>query len=140
MSQPQEDVVVHGQAKKVPLLLASYVEAHSLQQKIAELVAEERQRWMNNRATKIDTALNTLKAKQDMELTNLRKKIKSGLDELNKQRKKQEEKLTLKFENIKKEQRMQHEKEKLAEKGHFPSKGGQGSPMLTKTRLFSTRD
>lgn len=95
---------------------------------------------MNNRAIKIDTALNTLKLKQDAELSNLKKKIRTGLDQLNKQRKKEEEKLTLKFQNIRREQKMQHEKEKIAEKGQFPSKGGQGSPMLTKTRLFSTRD
>jgi hypothetical protein len=44
----------------------------------------------------------------------LKKKIKSGLDELNKQRKKEEEKAVLRFENTRKEQKMQHEMEKLA--------------------------
>ena len=53
--------------------------------------------------------------------------------------KKDEEKLNLKFEHIKKEQKMQQEKEKLAFKGDFTSKGGQGSPMLTKSKLFSSR-
>lgn len=48
----------------------------------------------------MQTALNQLKAKQDVELANLRKKIKTGLDELNKQLKKEEEKLNLKYENI----------------------------------------
>jgi len=35
---------------------------------------------------------------------------------------------------------MQQDKEKIAFKGEFTSKGGQGSPMLTKTKLFSSRD
>jgi hypothetical protein len=43
-------------------------------------VAEEKEKWMSNRAIKIDTALNTLKLKQEAELSNLRKKIKTGLD------------------------------------------------------------
>ena len=46
---------------------------------------------------KINTALNSLKAKQQVELANLRKKIRTGEDELNKQMKKDEEKLHLKF-------------------------------------------
>jgi len=56
---------------------------------------------MINRDNKMNTALNQLKAKHDVERANLRKKIKTGLDELNKQLKKEEEKLNLKFENIK---------------------------------------
>jgi len=95
---------------------------------------------MINRDNKMNTALNQLKAKHDVERANLRKKIKTGLDELNKQLKKEEEKLNLKFENIKREQKMQQDKEKIAFKGEFTSKGGQGSPMLTKTKLFSSRD
>lgn len=107
---------------------------------MAELVVYEKEKWMASRNNKMETALNLLKSKQEAELNNLKKKIKSGLDELVKQRKKEEEKTTLKFENTRKEQKMQHDKEKLAEKGHFTSKGGQGSPMLTKTKLFSSRD
>lgn len=80
MSQPPENGRVHGQTKEVTISWCSYVEAHNLQQKIAELVAEEKEKWMSNRAIKIDTALNTLKLKQEAELSNLRKKIKTGLD------------------------------------------------------------
>jgi hypothetical protein len=120
--------------------LFSYVEAHKIQQKIAELEVAERETWMANRETKIKIALNQLKAKQDAELVNLRKKIRTGNDELRKQMKKAEEQLNLRFEHIKKEQKMQQDKEKIAFKGAFTSKGGQGSPMLTKTKLFSSRD
>lgn len=80
MPQPPENGGIHGQTKEVTMLWSSYVEAHNLQQKIAELVAEEKEKWMNNRAIKIDTALNTLKLKQDAELSNLKKKIRTGLD------------------------------------------------------------
>ena len=111
-----------------------------MQQKVAAMVAEEKEKWLANRNIKMETALNLLKTKQEVELSNLKKKIKTGLDELIKQRKREEEKTTLRFENTRKEQKMQHDKEKLAEKGHFTSKGGMGSPMLTKTKLFSSRD
>jgi hypothetical protein len=47
----------------------------------------------------------------------------------------------LKYGNIERELSSTHEKEVLAYKGQFTSKGGQGSPLLTKTKLFnSSRD
>ena len=100
----------------------------------------QKEKWMANRNSKMENALTLLKNKHDAQLVNLKKKNKTGLDELCKQRKKEEEKLNLKFENTKREQKSQHDKESLAEKGQFPSKGGQGSPMLTKTKFFSSKD
>jgi hypothetical protein len=41
------------------------------------------------RDRKIETALKTLRERQEVELANLRKKIKTGMDELLKQRKKE---------------------------------------------------
>lgn len=41
---------------------------------------------MNARNTKIETAVNTLNAKQQAEMTALQKRIKTGLDEQNKDR------------------------------------------------------
>ena len=100
MFESQKNGRTHGKTKKVHIYQCSYVEAHKVQQKIAELEVIEKERWMANRDNKMQTALNQLKAKQDVELANLRKKIKTGLDELNKQLKKEEEKLNLKYENI----------------------------------------
>ena len=107
MSEPQENGGTYGQTEKVFFFLSSYVEAHKVQQKIAELEQSEKQKWMENRDNKMNTALNQLRAKQEVEVANLKKKIRTGEDELNKQLKKDEEKLHLKFENIKKEQRGQ---------------------------------
>ena len=45
---------------------------------------------MENRDIKINTALNSLKAKQEVELANLKKKIRTGEDEMNKKLKKDE--------------------------------------------------
>ena len=72
---------------------------------------------MANRDNKMNTALNSLKAKQEVEVANLRKKVRTGQDEMNKQSKKEEEKLHLKYEHIKREQKMQQDKEKIAFKG-----------------------
>ena len=55
---------------------------------------------MNNRNVKIETALNKQIQKQDNELQVLQKKIKTGLEELAKDRKKEEERLRQKYFNI----------------------------------------
>ena len=140
MSQSQENGRALGQTEKVNCYLNRYVDAHNIQQQIAHLEVKEKEVWMQNRHIKIDTGLNQLRARQDVEVANLRKKIRTGLDEINKQRKKEEEKLNHKYENIRKQQSMLQEKERLAFKGEFTSKGGIGSPMLTKSKLFSSRD
>ena len=55
---------------------------------------------MNNRNLKIETALNKQIQKQDHELQVLQKKIKTGLEELAKDRKREEERLRQKYFNI----------------------------------------
>lgn len=57
----------------------------------------QKEKWMTNRNSKMENALTLLKNKQDAQLVNLKKKNKTGFDELCKQRKKEEEKLNLKF-------------------------------------------
>ena len=64
MSELKKNGGTYGQTKKVNILKFSYVEAHKVQQKIAELEIAEKQKWMDNRDIKINTALNSLKAKQ----------------------------------------------------------------------------
>ncbi len=55
---------------------------------------------MNARNLKIETASNTLRAKQAAELAALQKKIRTGVDEQNKERSKEEARLNLKYHNI----------------------------------------
>lgn len=57
------------------------------------------------------------------------KRIKTGRDEHFKDRFNEEIRLRKKFENIMKELKMQQDKEVLALKGQFKSKGGLGSPI-----------
>lgn len=141
MPQPEKNGRAYGQTEEVAYSLFSYAEAHLVQTRISEMVKVEKDKWLSNRNSKIETALSTLRGNQDVELAALKKKIKTGLDEQNKDRKKEEERIMLKYGNIERELSSTHEKEVLAYKGQFTSKGGQGSPLLTKTKLFnSSRD
>ena len=78
-----------------------------------------------------------MKAKQAVEYANLQKKIKTGREEQQKDKIKEEERINLKYGNIEKELKSNQEKEIMAFKGQFRSKGGQGSPLLlTKSKLM----
>ena len=90
---------------------------------------------MSNRDIKIETAINQLKAKQAVELTNLRKKVQAGLEEKEREKKAEDAKLEKKFANVHRELKAQQEKEILHFKGEFKSKGGQSSPLSSKSRI-----
>ena len=60
---------------------------------------------MQARNLKIDTAQNTLRAKQAAELAALQKKIRTGLDEQNKERTREEFRINQKYANLEKEMR-----------------------------------
>jgi hypothetical protein len=80
MPQSEKNVRAHGQTEEVLYSLFSYAEAHLVQTRISEMVKVEKDKWLSNRNSKIETALNTLRGNQDVELTALKKKIKTGLD------------------------------------------------------------
>jgi len=61
--------------------------------------------------------LGTLKAKENVEMANLQKKINTGLDEQSKDRHIEEMKINQKYENHLKDMMSLHDKEKLAFKG-----------------------
>lgn len=69
----------------------NYVEAHKVQCKINAMDKEESDNWVIMRANKIDTALSQLRAKQNNEMTALKKRISTSRDEQNKDRKFEEE-------------------------------------------------
>jgi hypothetical protein len=94
---------------------------------------------MNNRGIRIEVALKHLREKQENELVNLNKNIKATLKESQKIKQREEETLALKFNNLEKDMSMKQEKEKIAHRGEFTSKGGEGSPLLTKSRLLRSR-
>jgi hypothetical protein len=111
-----------------------------VQQRLADLEKSEKEAWLNARSLKIETALNTLRAKQAAELAALQKKVRTGVDEQTKERKREEERINQKYANIAKELKSNQEKEILAFRGQFRSKGGQGSPLLlTKSKLLSSK-
>lgn len=95
---------------------------------------------MAARKARIEAALKHLREKHENELVNLHKNAKATLNESKKARGREEEKLGLKLSNLERELAMKQEKEKLAHKGEFTSKGGEGSPLLTKSRLLKSRE
>ena len=80
-----------------------------------------------------------MKEKQENELANLAKNIKATANESRKLRQRDEERVALKFANLERELSMKQEREKIAHRGEFTSKGGEGSPLLTKSRLLKSR-
>lgn len=58
-----------------------------MQQQIFNLEKAEKDSWMDKRNEKMETALATLRGKQAVELANLKKRVKTELDELSRERK-----------------------------------------------------
>ena len=77
----------------------------------------EKKGWNEKRNERMETAINTLKAKQATELANLRKRYRTLLDELGTDRKIEEERLNTKHANLERDQKSQQDKEKLNYKG-----------------------
>lgn len=88
---------------------------------------------MDKRNERIETALATLRHKQNVELTNLQKRYKTLQDELLTDRKIQETRLLQKHDNLQRDMKSQHDKELLNLRGQFRSKGGKDSPMRTRS-------
>jgi hypothetical protein len=65
---------------------------------------------MEKRDEKIETALTTLRGKHNVELTNLRKRYKTLIDELFTERKIEEDRLFKKHENFHKDLKSQQDK------------------------------
>ena len=79
-----------------------YKDAHYLQQKVLKLEQEEEERFNIERENKIRLLLDQYVTKQKNEHNTLRKKILTGLEELEVKKQKEYEMLLLKFNNQKK--------------------------------------
>ena len=86
----------------------------------------ETNQWNTNRQNKLSTALETLKAKQNVEMENLKKRNKTHLDEQLKDRKITEDTINHKYENLMIDLKVVQEKEILSFKGEL--KSAVGSP------------
>lgn len=71
-------------------------------------------------------------------MVNLKKRIKTLIDEQNREKIIEEQRLKQKYANSAQFLKSQQEKEALNLKGQFKSKGGSGSPMRTKSILGGT--
>lgn len=89
----------------------AYRDAHYLQQKICTLEGKEEEKYFYERDRKIEHLLSSMKQRHNQEYNTLKKKIILGLEELEINRKKEYEKLLLKFNNIKKNIENQHNME-----------------------------
>ena len=88
-----------------------YKDAHYLQQKICVLERKEEEKYFYDRDRKMEHLLESMKTRHNQEYNTLKKKIILGLEELEINRKKEYEKLLLKFNNIKKNIENQHNME-----------------------------
>ena len=88
-----------------------YKDAHYLQQKICVLEKQEEEKFCYERDRKINNLLETMKTRHNQEYNTLKKKIILGLEELEINRRKEYDKLLLKFNNIKKNIENQHNME-----------------------------
>lgn len=88
-----------------------YRDAHYLQQKICILEKQEEEKYFYERNKKIENLLQSMRQRHNQEYNTLKKKIILGLEELEINRKKEYEKLLLKFNNIKKNIENQHNME-----------------------------
>ena len=62
--------------------------------------SQEKYVWDNHRRQKMETALNTLKNTQNLEMENLKQRINNSRAEKNKERKKEQDRINLKYENF----------------------------------------
>lgn len=85
-----------------------YRDAHYLQQKVCVLEKEEEKKHFVARDKKIRNLLQSMRTRHEQEYNTLKKKILLGLQELELNRKREYEKLILKFSNIKKNVENQH--------------------------------
>ena len=81
----------------------NYHEAHKIQQVMMQLEAEEQTHWGDTRKSKIEQALRTVQAQQEAEMQGFKKKAKTGLDELKKEKAVEMEKQLRRFQNLKNE-------------------------------------
>ena len=101
-----------------------------MQAQVNAMEKAENKNWMDKRHESIENALATLRAKQATELANLHQRTSTLLDELATDRKIEENRLTTKHHNLERDLKSQQDKERLAHKGEFRSKGG--SPNKSK--------
>lgn len=85
-----------------------YRDAHYLQQKVCALEKQEEKKHFVSRDKKIRNLLQSMRTRHEQEYNTLKKKILLGLQELELNRKREYEKLLLKFSNIKKNVENQH--------------------------------
>jgi hypothetical protein len=79
-----------------------FKEAHQMQQRAFGLENEEQDKWMMERTKKVNNLLDQKVNLHQIEYNSLRKRILTGLDELERQRKDEYERVFLKYNNLKK--------------------------------------
>ena len=102
------------------------------------MFAKESEMWDTSRKNKMDTALSTLKAKQNTEMTNFQKRVATSRAEKNRDRKIEEDKINLKYDNFMRDLKKNQEKEVLAFKGQFKSLGGTATAASSPTKTGSS--
>lgn len=111
----------------------NYKDAHFVQQKMAELEAEEQSHWGETRARQIEQYLNISKKQQATEMRSLEKKVQTGFNELKKMKAKAMEALIRRYQNLKKEL-ANHQK---IEKNKLEGKTSNGATVdLRSTRML----
>jgi hypothetical protein len=124
-----------------------YIEAQLLLVQIDQLRSDEERRYIEVKRSSIDQIIINSNAEFEKKLNNLKKRQKTALDEMNKQRKEDYEKLVKKYENLKRElENNQHIKINIHEgkhttvagRHHSPDKNNQStlSPLRHKSLIY----
>ncbi|CAG9313792.1 unnamed protein product [Blepharisma stoltei] len=89
--------------KEKAVLAQKYIEADSLLRQIEEEKVYEHDRYLEARKNKIDQHMGNFEAKAEREAENLKKRLKTGLDELNKQKSREMSIIIKKYDNLRRE-------------------------------------
>ena len=118
-----------------------YSEAHQVQVRAQKLEKKEHERYMEERAIKIENLENKLFQKQENEMEALRKRIIAGENEQKKQRALELERMFQRYQNVKKELENQHKMERIRlEKGQtFDANMSRMSKMSNRPRTANRK-
>lgn len=100
----------------------------------------ETEAWNLNRNNKMENSLSILRNKQNTELTNFQKRVKTTKAERNREKDIEVDKINMKYENLMKDLKVIQDREVLGFKGEFKSLGGTASSSPVKQRSMLNKN
>ena len=123
--------------KEQAVKLEKYHEAQSLLVQIDQIKRDEEQRFFASKANTIDQHLANYSMTYDKKLQNMKKRQKTGLDELNMKRTEEHEILLKKYENLRRELENNYQIKVNIHEGKHTTSAGRHNQSPTKLTLSS---